>query len=164
MITTSEMQISDWITLSLGLAAFITAIFSNKISRDALKITVKQRRAEFQKERIENLRNHIVEFRTASYSRAKAKERLATYTGKSKNIPLAREWREKYAQFTAEVVRHNAYLRLCLNEDVQADADLIKKMKSYVDEKFGIVKNGPRLNELAKIVLQREIDKLENNL
>jgi hypothetical protein len=155
----------DLPSLFINGATLVAALSAAYFSHRAIALQSKQRLAEFRKEWIENLRIHISEFAAASYSRAKAKERLVVYSsGKTKNTLLAREWREKYMKFTEEVARHNSYIKLCLNDGEIEHAALIKKMKQYVDEEYGAVKQGAKLNDLARAVMKKEWDRLKAEL
>ncbi len=154
----------DWPNTLLNSATLIAALGAVYFSHRSLQIQRKQKLAEFRKEWIENLRTHLAEFTAATYRRATAKQRLEVYSNKSKNIQLAREWREKYMQFTEEVARHNSYIILCLNGKEPEHEELIKKMQQYVDEQYELVKQKPRIHELARAVLKKEWERLKTDV
>ncbi len=156
----SNMQTSEWVTLCLGIAAFGTAIWSNVIAHRALRTSGEQKLAEFRKEWIENLRTHFAEFVAATYSRAAAQRRIDVFA--KKNVQLAREWREKYMQFTEEMQRHRSYIRLCLNLKEKAHETLIEMMEKYTKEKLDLASRDPELHELAQAAIKKEWDELKS--
>jgi hypothetical protein len=64
----TSMSATDWITLLIGVAAFIGAIWSNITAQRALKLSGRQRVAEFRKEWLEDLRSEVAQFLTHDQS------------------------------------------------------------------------------------------------
>ncbi len=155
----SKFEPKDWIMFALGIASFAGVIWSNVNAMRALKKTGELKAADFKKERVENLRVHFAEFVAAKYSRTNAQKRIDIFA--KKNIQLAREWREKYSQFTAEVEKHKSYLKLCLDEDVSEHAELIKGMEIYADKKLASTKTDLEIHNLARLVIKKEWERSE---
>ena len=158
----SKFEAKDWITIAVSVGALAGTIFSNFNAWRALGKTGELKAAEFKKERVENLRVHFAAFVAATYSRANARKRIDTFA--KRNIQLAREWREKYAQFTAEVERHKSYIKLCLDEGVTEHQVLIKKMEIYADEKHNSANIDPEIHSLARAVIKKEWERSEVQL
>ena len=161
------MKYSDWITLGIGLAAFVGTILSNIIAYRAVKSNGKQRIADYRKEWIENLRVQLAEFDNLSNQRAvlqKMRSQLESNPIHQINEELKLENMKEFNTAFERCRAVNSYVVLMLNPNEEDHkklsgilGDLLSTMEPSAEKLF-------ELRHISQTVLKTEWDRLKIEL
>jgi hypothetical protein len=136
------MKYSDWVTLGLGIAAFIGSIWSNIIAYGAVKSTGRQLIADYHKEWIESLRKDVADLLaqdTILLNCDKQIDDLNAATKSAADTELVKKLQNETIeviklQQKAKAARLSSYssILLKLNDEEAENGELIVSVKSVL--------------------------------
>ena len=154
------------VSVNIAVIAAISAVLSTVISAIILylnrKAVSRQKIAEFRKEWIENLRQHLGEYVSVAYKRNVTNK---AYDRARKNNPEeAHAEREELVRLNERFGYLHSYILMNLNPQEDAHLALEKRMKQILKFEKQTDSKTPGLVQLARDVMKKEWDRLKEEI
>ena len=162
------MDDASWISLVASLLAFGTAIWSNKIAREAIRHGGTQRIAEFRKEWIEELRRNVAEFLMAEAQSRVLKNKMELMGGlpgtSEFTLSKAMQFHDAHLEAEARAARSLETILLSLNPNEPAHKELLGSLKPVWESRDDRKISHTEIIELTRKVLKTEWDRLTDEI
>jgi hypothetical protein len=155
---------TDWANTLLNSATLIAALGAVYFSHRSLQLQRRQKLADYRRDWIEDLRSHLADFSAAAYRRRIVWEQYKSHkkAGKAAELPGLVV---QYIEYTEVLTRHDAHIRLSLNEDEAEHKELLDQLKLHKEKKYDEIEQSPaKFSSIARRVLKTEWERLKNEL